>query len=244
MSDIAGLRFVQCETYNECPTFFHTEEGGFLHFGRGEIQYGFAMAMKPRRPEAETDAISSYTRVADKNGVVWEMEAILTPYTLIEGMLNINNSGPVQFFENVSDDWRDCFATDLLVAEAEELLDDRFYRTILIRGKHYIIPFKYQGPKVDVAFYRDTHMSSLTSLLIRVSGLYGYIGSTDGDYDEIPPIVFEYNHNNLAFRNYGYFDEEAQLWLENSIPLQVMFHRTVLKDNPQDTIEYAMDVVR
>ena len=72
----------------------------------------------------------------------------------------------------------------------------------------------------------------LTSLLVRVSGLY------DPDMNEIRPLVFEMDWRRLLFRNELYFDAEAGEWTGDGWPLPPIFSRTGLTGSPQALVRY------
>ena len=112
------------------------------------------------------------------------------------------------------------FDGDYMMAGATCLLDDRSYRKFLVGDERVELRFKYQCPVFDVAFHRCPHVTELTSLLVRVSGLY------DLDMNEIRPLVFEMDWRRLLFRNELYFDAEAGEWTGDGWPLPLIFTRT------------------
>ena len=119
-----------------------------------------------------------------------------------------------------------------MMAGATCLLDDRFYRKFLVGDERVELRFKYQCPVFDVAFHRSPHVTDLTSLLVRVSGLF------DLDMNEIRPLVFEMDWRRLLFRNELYFDAEAGEWAGDGWPLPPVFRRTGSTGSPQALVRY------
>jgi hypothetical protein len=200
---------------------FETEGGGVLRIHPGQVAASFRLRRNPDPTEGEpVDTASCLVRLADDAGEVWESESTFSLHAFVENMVNLGRTSWLAYFDEAEDEWKDGFDGDLMMAGATCLLDDRTYRKFLVEDERVELRFKYQCPVFDVAFHRSPHVTELTSLLVRVSGLF------DPDMIEIRPMVFEMDWRGLLFRNELYFDAEEGNWTGDGWPLPLVFRRT------------------
>ena len=196
---------------------FETEGGGLLRVHPGQVAASFRLRRNPDPTGGEpVDTASCLVRLADEAGEVWEAESTFSLHVFVENMVNLGRASWLVYFDD-AEEWKGAFDGDLMMAGATCLLDDRFYRKFLVGDERVELKFKYQCPVFDVAFHRSPHVTELTSLLVRVSGLF------DLDMNEIRPLVFEMDWRCLLFRNELYFDAEAGEWTGDGWPLPPVF---------------------
>ncbi len=212
---------------------FEVEGGALLHVRPGQIAASFRLRRNPDPTEEgePIDTASCLVRLADAVGEIWEAESTFSLHVFIENMVNLDRTSWLIYFDD-SEEWKAAFEDDCLMTGATCLLDDRFYRRLLVGDDRVELQFKYQSPSFDVAFYRSPHVPDLTSLLVRVSGLY------DSDMNEIRPLVFEMDWRHLLFRNELYFDAEAGDWTGDRWPLPLIFRRVGSTGFPQSLVTY------
>jgi hypothetical protein len=183
------------------------------------------------RPGEPIDTATCLLRLADAVGDLWETESTFPLQVFIREMANLERSSWLVFFDQ-SEEWKDRFDVECLMAGVSCMLDDRGYRKFLVGDRPIEVQFKYQCPVFDVAFHRSEHVPDLTSLLVRVSGLY------DVEMREIPPLVFEMHWWDLLFRNELYFDPEEGWWTGDGWPLPIVFRRAGSGGEPQALVRY------
>lgn len=209
-----------------------TEGGGLLRIHPGQVAASFRLRRNPDPSEGEpVDTASCLIRLADDAGEVWEAESTFSLLAFVENMVNLGRTSWLVYFDE-AEEWKGAFDGDLMMAGATCLLDDRFYRKFLVGDERVELKYKYQCPVFDVAFHRSTHVPSLTSLLVRVSGLF------DLDMNEIHPLVFEMDWRGLLFRNELYFDDEEGNWTGDGWPLPPVFKKVGAKGPPQALVRH------
>ena len=206
--------------------YFDTDEGGRLRVDRGEVALSFRLRRNAYIGEGEpVDTASCFVRLADEAGQVWEAESIFPLDVFIEHMIDLGRMSWLVYFED-AEEWKGAFDGDCLMTGATCLLDDRFYRKFLVEDDRVELQFKYQCPTFDVAFFRSPYVTSLTRLIVRVSGLY------DSEMNEIRPLAFEMNWSDLLFRNELYFDVAEGAWMGDGWPLPVVFRKAGSSRHP------------
>jgi hypothetical protein len=179
---------------------FEAEGGGRLLVHPDQVAASFRLRRNPDLSEGEpVDTASCLVRLADEAGAMWEAESTFSLHVFVENMVNLGRTSWLVYFDDAEDEWKKAFDGDLMMAGATCLLDDRFYRKFLVGDERVELKFKYQCPVFDVAFHRSPHVTELTSLLIRVSGLF------DLDMNEIRLMVFEMDWRRLLFWNELFF---------------------------------------
>ena len=121
---------------------------------------------------------------------------------------------------------------------AQALLDDRFYRRLYIEDQLYIVPFKYQGPTLDLAFQRSELVDDLVTIIARVKQFYAFKSEENSDPIDIPEIVFEVYIKDKLFANYGY-EESPGYWEYDIIPRPYILTKTDQVTEPQPLIKYT-----
>ncbi|WP_406695220.1 hypothetical protein V5E97_29710 [Singulisphaera sp. Ch08] len=211
---------------------FEAEGGGLLCVHPGQVAASFRLRLNPDPAEGEpNDTASCLVRLADEAGEVWEAESTFSLHVFVENMVNLDRTSWLVYFDD-AEEWKGAFDGDRMITGATCLLDDRFYRKFLVGDERVELKFKSQCPRFDVAFYTSPHVTGLTSLLVRVSGLF------DVDMNKIRPLVFEMDWRNLLFRNELYFDTEAEEWAGDGWPLPPVFRRAGSTGSPQALVRY------
>lgn len=218
--------------------YFDTDEGGRLRVDRGEVALSFRLRRNAYIGEGEpVDTASCLVRLADEAGEVWEAESTFSLDVFIQHMIDLGRTSWLVYFDD-AEEWKGAFDGDCLMTGATCLLDDRFYRKFLVGDDRVELQFKYQCPTFDVAFFRSPYVTSSTSLIVRVSGLY------DSDMNEIRPMAFEMDWSDLLFRNELYFDVEEGGWTGDGWPLPVVFRKAGSSATPQALIRYEAGPAR
>lgn len=214
--------------------FFDTDEGGRLRVDPGQVALSFCLKRNSDTTEGEpfpVDTGSCFVHLVDEAGEVWEAESVFSLDVFIQNMINLGRASWLVYFDD-AEEWRAAFDEDGLMTGATGLLDDRFYRNFLVGDERIELQFKYQCPTFDVAFHRSPYVTSLTKLIIKVSGLY------DSDMNEIRPLAFEMDWSDLLFRNELYFDAEEGQWTGDGWPLPLIFRRTDSTGSPQSLVGF------
>lgn len=214
------------------PRAFEAEGGGRLLVDKGQVAVSFRLRRIPSPSGGEpADVASCVVRLADAAGAVWESESVFSLGVFIENMINLDRPSWLVYAAD-AEEWKGIFDGDLMLAGASCVCDDRFYRKFLVGDEKVELKFKYQYPRFDVAFFRSPHLADLTTLVVRVSGLYNL------DMVEIRPLAFEMYWHELFFRNELYFDEEEGGWTGDGWPLPVAFRKVDAAGTPQALVRH------
>lgn len=198
------------------------------------IPYEFSFGVKHKGKDV--DVVHSLVRLADAQGRLWEGESIWDVGGIVERMTDFGSTTAPLKFENAPAEWKKAFAEGLFLSGARGLLDDRFYRRLLLEDQVFNIPFKYQGPVLDMAFLRNEH-AGLVTVLVRVSGLYTVV--LEGPYDviDLPQIVFQISVLKDLFVNFGY-EESSGNYAYDIIPRPFVMKEAGRTKNPNPLIQY------
>lgn len=98
------------------------------------------------------------------------------------------------------------------------------------------MPFKYQGPTLDLAFHREETVG-LVRVIARVAGLCGFPSLEDKNPVDLPPIWFETSIHRRLFENFRVTDEEGE-WDMDPIPRPLEFREAELRADPVPGIRF------
>jgi hypothetical protein len=229
-------RFVPDKLYLVQPADLPAGDGGRLHLAAGEF-LPLAFSFVIGESDDETDWLESRVRLTDDQGRVWEGRAIRQPSEIIGQMTDFGNgSWPVTESE-APPEWIEALEQRAFFTGARDLLDDRFYRRLYLEDRLWYVPFKYQGPTLDLAFHREETVG-LVRVIARVSGLYAFPSLEDRSPVDLPPICFETSVHHRLFENNWVLDEEGE-WDLDPIPRTVVFQETGVRGDPVPGIRFV-----
>lgn len=189
---------------------YRTETGNFLRISRGEMRASVQMTFRPERAESdEIDVIQMAFRIADSRGSIWQCSQYLMP-DLMTSPLEAEAENPPRLFHwrDAPPSWKTAIKEKCLIANVLNLMDTRDTSELAIGDANYEIYFKYQGPRIDVAYLEPNGC-----FLIRISEIYH---EKDDDYVEVPPLCFEMPAEKFLFLSsphcyYSIYDEWVSL---------------------------------
>lgn len=221
---IDPYRFVSDNVWVGVPTSFDTDDGGVLSLTPSLfIPYSFSFGIRNRGDEIDT--LHSLVRIVDDEGRVWEGESIWDVSEIVHLMTHFGSPSPPVPLEDASAEWRQAFENNPFFSGARGLLDDRFYRRLGLLDRTYRVPFKYQGPVLDLAYLRYEEVD-LVTVLARVANLFALESEKGTDQIDLPDIVYEIDVSRRLFVNYGY-EESDGYWEYDVIPKPLVFKKTV-----------------
>lgn len=212
-------------------------DGGLQLASEKPIPYSFTFTIRERVAEdTETDLIESCVRLVDSDGDVWSGHSIWNVGDFIDSVGSLGwLEGPV-FESECPIEWSSPFTDRLFLSGARQLIDDRFYRNLIIGTQTYVIPMKYQGLSLDLAFNFDQVFDKL-SLYARLSGFYG--GATDdSEMDILPPFIVPIPFPQGMFVNYFSLNSDG-FFESGPIPELVRFQRIGSGEPPNPQIRKA-----
>lgn len=230
-----SYRYVRDDLWVGVPTTLSTEDGEVLSLTPAKfIPYEFSFGIKQKGEEV--DVVHSLVRLADEQGRLWEGESIWHVGDIVERMTHLGSIGPPVKFENAPREWKEAFTERLFFSGARALLDDRFHRRLLLEDEVFDVPFKYQGPTLDMAFHRTEHVG-LVQVFARVGGLHASLPKKPDDVIELPQIVFQLEAMNHLFVNFGCVDSTGY-YAYDIIPRPFIMKRTGLTGAPNPLVQY------
>jgi hypothetical protein len=123
--------------------FFDTNEGGRLQVDPGQVALSFHLKRNRDTTEGEpfpVDTASCFVRLVDEAGDVWEAESVFSLDVFIQNMINLGRTSWLVYFDD-AEEWKGAFDEDGLMTGATGLLDDRFYRKLLVGDERIELQF-------------------------------------------------------------------------------------------------------
>jgi len=217
-----------------------TDEGGTLNLERGEfIPCEFSFGVKASGEEV--DYLCLVVRLVDHQGQVWEGESVWSPAWFVMRLTDLDQISQPVLFEDAGTDYLEALEDRWFVRGARALLDDRFYRELSLAGKRYIVPFKYQAPRLDFACEleaSDADDAGRAEVVVKLSGLYAHESEESSEPITVPDVVFTVDVGERLFLN-GLYEEEEGVWSEQDVPELVVLKRAGISGAPNPHVRFS-----
>jgi len=217
-----------------------TDEGGTLELERGEfIPYEFSFGVKASGEEV--DYLCLVVRLVDHEGQVWAGESVWSPAWFVMRLTDFDRISQPVLFEEAGTDYLEALEDRWFIRGARALLDDRFYRELSLAGKRYIVPFKYQAPRLDVACEleaSDADDAARAEVVVKLSGLYAHESEDSSEPMSVPDVVFTVDIGERLFIN-GLYEEEKGVWSEQDVPELVIFRQAGMSGAPNPHVRFV-----
>ena len=217
-----------------------TDEGGTLNLERGEfIPCEFSFGVKASGEEV--DYLCLVVRLVDHQGQVWEGESVWSPAWFVMRLTDLDQISQPVLFEDAGIDYLEALEDRWFVRGARALLDDRFYRELSLAGKRYIVPLKYQAPRLDFACEleaSDADDAGRAEVVVKLSGLYAHESEESSEPITVPDVVFTVDVGERLFLN-GLYEEEEGVWSEQDVPELVVLKRAGISGAPNPHVRFS-----
>jgi hypothetical protein len=217
-----------------------TDQGGTLELEGGEfIPCEFSFGVKASGEEV--DFLCLIVRLVDLQGQAWEAQSVWSPAWFVERLTDFDQISQPVLFDDTGTDYLEALEDRWFVRGARALLDDRFYRTLSLAGRRYIVPFKYQVPRLDVAFEleaSEAQNAGRAEVLVKLSGLYAHESESSSEPISVPDVMFTVDIGKRLFMS-GLYEEEEGAWSEQDVPELVTFKRTGTSGTPNPHVRFV-----
>jgi hypothetical protein len=235
----ASGRFARASCWCGKRTRLPTDGGGTLELKRAEsIPCEFSFGVKASGEEV--DYLCLVVRLVDHQGQVWEGESVWSPAWFVMRLTDFDRIYQPVLFAGAGTDYLEALEDRWFVRGARALLDDRFFRELSLAGKRFIVPFKYQAPRLDVAGELeagDAEDAGRAGVVVKLSGLYAHESEDSSEPITVPDVVFTVDIGERLFMS-GLYEEEEGLWSEQDVPELVVFKRAGLSGEPNPHVRF------
>ncbi|MDH3744309.1 MAG: hypothetical protein OES47_04305 [Acidobacteriota bacterium] len=159
---------------------FKTENGEEVVLAAGPRDILFRLSFASEREDQDSDAIDYPVcdlRLCDDQDTWWQVSTYFEPYDLTAPLER--GTGPIHFWQDVPQAWKEALETSCLISGVESLLDSRERIELSVGDRSVTMMFKYQGPEIDVGW-----LDSEGKLVVRVAKMH-YELWKDREFDDI-----------------------------------------------------------
>jgi hypothetical protein len=200
----------------------------------GEMSFRFEH--RGSSDDLPTDVIACDFRIPDGDGRVWLTTSRFTSELFITHLFDASMLSSMNLFtdDNADAEFLDAFEVCPLLSDVRYSSDDRFVRSLLIGDRVASVQFKYTTIVLDVAAVPDEdddELPLLTKLAIRIrpGSLYDDEGRDLGALGYFMSCRHPLRNNTAA--------EDDGRWIDNPIPLPMVFSPTDAPGEPNDDVE-------
>jgi hypothetical protein len=256
MSDSETSPWVPIRLENAWVVEYRAEPSGVLRFAPAAIEFRYRFFHKHVIDSEGISTLGCRVQVADAEGRLWEAESIFTPEVFLERWIDLSRVQAPYWLANAPEEWRRACEEHVLLAGIGDGSDDRSHRYFYFDLTAFYFRFKHFGIAYDLVRLEGTR------LLVRISYVFGSwvampIEGPDGRpqippaqaepsgeegvefawLDNLDPMVFELDCRHLLFRNTACVeDDDHPFYVENEIPLPVVFRRVDGEGEPQSAV--------
>lgn len=194
----------------------------------------------------ESTILRAKLLLPDDKGDVWALESTFTPEVFLTYMFDLSSIDMIGLMSKAKAPktlLKD-FKKNTLISGAQTLLDDRFYRKLLIDDALFSVQFKYTLATFDVALENMEEVNSSLIVRVREGSFWGGPYRTDSDEDEdeefedLGELYFKMEWAHLFRHNSAVYDEEEESWIAQTFGRPLCFVPTGLKAEAQEEVKF------